>query len=101
MKNVACNSTKQKLSTMIFGLTLLLMSVANVSFAKNVTLTWDANQEADVAGYNVYYGTSPGVYVLFKNISLISVSINLNKAKLMIKIYNNFKYSTTLYRHHQ
>jgi hypothetical protein len=62
MKNLACNSTKQKLSTMIFGLTLLLMSVANVSFAKDVTLTWDANQEADVAGYKVHYGTSSGTY---------------------------------------
>ncbi len=62
MKNLACNSTKQKLSTMIFGLTLLLMSVANVSFAKDVTLAWDANQESDVAGYKVYYGTNPGAY---------------------------------------
>ena len=62
MKNLACNSTKQKLSTMIFGLTLLLMSVANVSFAKDVTLAWDANQESDVAGYKVYYGTNPGTY---------------------------------------
>ena len=62
MKNVACKSTKQKLSIMIFGFTLLLMSVANVSFAKDVTLTWDANQEADVAGYKIHYGTSPRTY---------------------------------------
>ena len=59
---MACNNTKQKLSTMIFGLTLLLMSVANISFAKDVTLTWDANQEADIAGYKIHYGTSPGTY---------------------------------------
>ena len=64
MKNVACNSTKQKLSTMIFGFTLLLMSVANVSFAKDVTLTWDPSPspETDVAGYKIYYGTSTGTY---------------------------------------
>ncbi|MDG5467414.1 MopE-related protein [Deltaproteobacteria bacterium IMCC39524] len=62
MKNLACNNTKQKLSTMIIGLTLLLMSVANISFAKDVTLAWDANQESDVAGYKVYYGTNPGTY---------------------------------------
>ena len=64
MKNVACNSTKQKLSTMIFGFTLLLMSVANVSFAKDVTLTWDPSPspETDVAGYKIYYGTNTGTY---------------------------------------
>jgi hypothetical protein len=62
MKILACNSTKQKLTTMIFGITLLLLSVANVSFAKDVTLTWDANQEADLAGYKIHYGTSSGTY---------------------------------------
>jgi hypothetical protein len=61
---LACNSTKQKLSTMIFGLTLLLISVANVSFAKDVTLTWDPSPspETDVARYKIYYGTSTGTY---------------------------------------
>ncbi len=62
MKNMTTNSSKQKISTLIFGLTLLLMSIANVTLAKDVTLTWDANQESDLAGYKVYYGTNPGVY---------------------------------------
>jgi hypothetical protein len=30
--------------------------------AQVVTLTWDPNLESDVAGYNVYYGTSSGQY---------------------------------------
>jgi hypothetical protein len=62
MKNMVFNSRQQKLTIMIFGLTLLLMTFANTSFAKDVTLTWDANQEADIAGYKVYYGTNPGTY---------------------------------------
>jgi hypothetical protein len=62
MKNMACNKRQQKLTKVIFGLTLLLMSIANVSFAKDVTLTWDANQETDLAGYKIHYGTNPGTY---------------------------------------
>ena len=62
MKKMSRITAKQKMPAMIFGFTLLLMSVANVSFAKDVTLTWDANQEADLAGYKVYYGTSRGSY---------------------------------------
>ena len=61
---MACILPKQMLSAVIFGLTLFLLSIANVSLAKDVTLTWDASPslETDVAGYKVYYGTSPGIY---------------------------------------
>jgi len=55
MNKMAFISPKQKLSAVIFGLTLFLLSAANVSLAKDITLTWDANQESDVAFYNVYY----------------------------------------------
>ena len=27
-----------------------------------IKLTWDANKEPDIAGYKVYYGTTPGRY---------------------------------------
>ena len=32
------------------------------AFAANVTFKWDANGEADLAGYKIYYGTSSGNY---------------------------------------
>jgi hypothetical protein len=62
MENMEHSTAKQKISAIIFSITLLLFSVVNVSLAKDVTLAWDANQESDVAGYKVYYGTSSGTY---------------------------------------
>ena len=55
MKKMACMPPKQKLSALIFGLTLFLLSAANVSLATDITLTWDTNQESNVAFYNVYF----------------------------------------------
>ena len=63
MKKMACIAlTKDYLILYVFGLTLFLFSVASVSHAKNVTLTWDPSQEAEVAGYKVYYGTKSSTY---------------------------------------
>ncbi len=52
---MACSTAKQKILAVVFGFTLFLLSTANISFAKDITLTWDANQESDVSFYNVYF----------------------------------------------
>lgn len=47
------------------GLTLVLLAPAQnvpAQAAGAVTLTWDANQESDLAGYKLYASTSPGAY---------------------------------------
>lgn len=46
---------------------VLWLAVAIVSFfcackVEALTITWDANKEADLAGYKVYYGISSGNY---------------------------------------
>lgn len=46
-----------KITALFFSLTLLLISTANLAFAKDITLTWTANQESDIAWYNVYFRT--------------------------------------------
>ena len=40
----------------------ILICSSNPSYAKDVTLAWDANTEADLAGYKIYYepGASGG-----------------------------------------
>ena len=35
---------------------------SGAAHAATVTLAWDSNEEMDVAGYRVYYGTSSGHY---------------------------------------
>jgi hypothetical protein len=55
MKQSTWKQNTQKISVLLFGLTLLLLSAASISFAQDITLAWDANQESDVAFYNIYF----------------------------------------------
>ena len=44
------------------ALVLVLTLVARAAHAQNISLQWDPNPEADVAGYWVYVGNEPGSY---------------------------------------
>ncbi len=58
-----CDKSQQ--THMFLAIRLLgLFLITNISnaFAGNAALSWDANTEADLAGYNVYYGTVSGSY---------------------------------------
>lgn len=54
-------------------LLLLISSAASLSEAADVTLAWDANNEPQVSGYRVYYGTASRIY---------SSSINTGKVAI-------------------
>jgi hypothetical protein len=41
---------------------LFAVALAQPAYAATVTLAWDPNPEADIAGYVIFYGTEPGVY---------------------------------------
>jgi hypothetical protein len=43
-------------------LAALLLLMAGTASAQSVTIAWDPNKEADLAGYVVHYGTASGVY---------------------------------------
>jgi hypothetical protein len=49
-----------------FGSTLavcmVFTAIASVVFAAQVTLTWNANTESDLAGYRIHHGTTSGSY---------------------------------------
>ncbi len=40
----------------------LLPNIVQAGTTNTVTVQWAANQEADLAGYKVYHGKSPGIY---------------------------------------
>ncbi len=41
---------------------LLTFFLVNVLYGADITSSWDANSESDLAGYIVYYGTQSGNY---------------------------------------
>jgi len=41
---------------------LCLVPMGQTAFAANITMAWDSNQEPDIAGYRLHYGTSSGNY---------------------------------------
>ncbi len=45
----------------ILALFLLFWNISG-TYSSDVTLSWDANTETDLAGYKVYYGTAPQSY---------------------------------------
>ena len=48
------------MKNLIIALAIILMATA--AHAATIQVSWNANTEADLAGYNVYYGTAPGAY---------------------------------------
>ncbi len=55
---------RQTLKALPFQILMIatLAAFAAPAFANSVTLSWDANTEADLAGYKVYYGTASRTY---------------------------------------
>jgi len=41
---------------------IMLIFTTSIVFAADAVLSWDPNNEPDLAGYKVYYGTESGVY---------------------------------------
>jgi hypothetical protein len=50
--------------------TFCLLMVGAQLHAADVTLTWEANTEADLAGYRLYYGTASGHYDFVINVGM-------------------------------
>src|SRR5512139_1743420 len=55
---------ERKLRGFVLTLSILLaiVFIPSMLFAAQIRLAWDANQESDLAGYKVYYGTASRSY---------------------------------------
>jgi hypothetical protein len=49
---------------------LFLLPFFSAAEAAYLDLAWDLNHEVDLAGYRIYYGTSPGEYIDFVDVGL-------------------------------
>jgi hypothetical protein len=56
---------------LIFILSLLVPA----AHAADVTVAWDPNPEPEVAGYKIYYGTTPGSYAASVNVGNITSTV--------------------------
>jgi hypothetical protein len=60
----------------LFILLIFILSLlAPAAHAAEMTVAWDQNPESDVAGYKIYYGTSPGSYTASVNAGNITSTV--------------------------
>ena len=65
----------------------ILLTLAQVGSAAEITLAWDSNAESDVAGYKVYYGTASGKYTYSVNVGNVTeTTLNVSKKKYYIAL---------------
>jgi hypothetical protein len=53
------------------------LNIANVGDGTSLRLGWEPNQESDLSGYNIYYGTQSGVYDSLKTAGPAAVADTL------------------------
>ena len=56
-------STQTTIGTLVF----IALLISHSAFAANVNVAWNANNELDLAGYSVHYGTASGTYIYHIN----------------------------------
>jgi hypothetical protein len=63
-----------------------------------VTLRWDRNGEADLAGYRIYYGTAPDVLIAINSSQLTNGDVGLTATPLAPAFtVTDFRFYGTLY----
>jgi chitinase len=70
-------SGSQKLSSnlVFFSVLLIALLISVWARAEQVTLAWDANTEADLAGYKVHYGTASGSYTVHTDVHNVTTAV--------------------------
>src|SRR5262245_42225909 len=67
-----------RLATLLAILTSFFGCAFGIARGGQVSLAWDANPEPNVAGYRLYYGTSPGNYTSFLDVGTATTATVTN-----------------------
>ena len=70
---------------------------ANLALAGSATVSWNANTESDLAGYKIYYGTSPRTGTDPKTCGLCGYSTSTNVGKVTNYVFSNLTNNQTYY----
>lgn len=65
--------------------------------AGSATLNWNPNTESDLAGYNVYYGTSPRTGTNPKTCAMCGYTTKVNAGKVTTYTFSNLTNDATYY----
>ena len=70
----------KKLRLHVLALATVILAWSSVAYAGSVTLAWDANTDATVAGYRVYWGTTSGVYTNMLDVRTGNTATEIGRA---------------------
>jgi chitinase len=74
MKTSGFGSRKLSRNLVFFSVLLVALLISVWARAEQVTLAWDANLEADLAGYKVHYGTASGSYTSSLDVNKVTTA---------------------------
>ena len=72
MKTLFTGYTKLHRNLFFYSALLLTLLVSVWARAEQVTLAWNPNQESDLAGYKIHYGTASGSYSVHMDVQRVT-----------------------------
>jgi hypothetical protein len=72
MKTLFTGYTKLHRNLFFYSALLLTLLASVWVRAEQVTLAWNPNQESDLAGYKIYYGTASGSYAVRRDVQRVT-----------------------------
>lgn len=59
------------MKTLIIGMLIFFIFVPNTWAGRRLSVSWEPSVETDVAGYRIYIGIKPGIYISVKDVGCV------------------------------